>query len=455
MRKRFKRILMGKRPTYRSTQRQFEQYFQKELTSSEEHSLEKKALEDSFEFQAMEGWEAHSPKDLTQDLNHLRKRLSEQVVQKKRKILPYWQIAAAIAVLLISSFSLWSLVQSPSSTDTLAMNEEKEATSPPSPPVSEKQIEVLESKEVAIDEAKNKEIEAQEAQRKAEINRNQSRQRTIATSPPPEPKKAPTPEPVKEDDLVVFTAPITEEETGLFEEEEESGFFNAEPTIENESYSSVGATTRGTVEFTSGNLSSTPTNANQVSGRVTDVIRGDALLAISVELQGTDLQTTTDFDGYYQLEIPDSLDSPVLVFSANGYETTTVEVTNESQINIVLKEEAVSFPVVALQSQPASRSSIRNREATPVRGYDEYERYLNDNLKVPEQALQRGTKGKVVLHVTIENSGDIGAIKVQRSIGDGCDEEAIRLVKEGPSWQPALVDGETQQSEVKVKIKFP
>ena len=43
---------------------------------------------------------------------------------------------------------------------------------------------------------------------------------------------------------------------------------------------------------------------------------------------------------------------------------------------------------------------------------------------------------------------------VLEGLGHGCDEEAIRLVKEGPKWQPAKANGTPMKADGFQEIKF-
>ena len=56
--------------------------------------------------------------------------------------------------------------------------------------------------------------------------------------------------------------------------------------------------------------------------------------------------------------------------------------------------------------------------------------------------------------MNLDSTGAITSIEIKRNLGFGCDEEAIRLVKEGPGWEPAIKDGLNIASSVRVKVKF-
>jgi TonB family protein len=68
--------------------------------------------------------------------------------------------------------------------------------------------------------------------------------------------------------------------------------------------------------------------------------------------------------------------------------------------------------------------------------------------------LARKIKGKVTITFTVTTSGSLTDFNVVRGLGYGCEEEVVRLVKEGPVWSPSLEDDIPVESEVRVKLKF-
>ncbi len=80
-----------------------------------------------------------------------------------------------------------------------------------------------------------------------------------------------------------------------------------------------------------------------VSGTVTEQSSGDPLPGVSIQIQGTQQGTTTDFDGKYMID--NVKDASVLEFSYMGYMTQTVSVTSNT-INVALLESAESLDEV-------------------------------------------------------------------------------------------------------------
>ncbi len=74
-------------------------------------------------------------------------------------------------------------------------------------------------------------------------------------------------------------------------------------------------------------------------------------------------------------------------------------------------------------------------------GMNELMKYLKKNVKYPPAAQRANISGRVVLQFVVEKDGSVGQIKVLKSVGFGCDEEAIRVVKSMPKWSPGRQNG--------------
>lgn len=61
-------------------------------------------------------------------------------------------------------------------------------------------------------------------------------------------------------------------------------------------------------------------------------------------------------------------------------------------------------------------------------GKEALKKYIRENLVYPEEALKRKIQGMVHLIAEIDDNGDVTRVEVQKGIGAGCDEEAVRLI---------------------------
>ena len=78
-------------------------------------------------------------------------------------------------------------------------------------------------------------------------------------------------------------------------------------------------------------------------------------------------------------------------------------------------------------------------------------KYIGQNTKYPQKAMDAGIQGRVYVTFVVERDGQITGVKVLRGIGGGCDEEAVRVVKSMPRWEPGKDNGKP----VRVKFNLP
>lgn len=92
--------------------------------------------------------------------------------------------------------------------------------------------------------------------------------------------------------------------------------------------------------------------------------------------------------------------------------------------------------------------------AVPVGGLDAYAQYLADKQQYPTAALQRGAAGTVTVTFVVEKSGGISNAEVAAPLDPELDAEALRLIKAGPRWTPAMHKGGKVRQRVTVPISF-
>jgi protein TonB len=80
--------------------------------------------------------------------------------------------------------------------------------------------------------------------------------------------------------------------------------------------------------------------------------------------------------------------------------------------------------------------------------------YLQKTMRYPAVARENGTQGKVIVSFVCERDGSLTDIHVTRGIGDGCDEEAARVIKASPKWSPGIQNGRPVRVAYSVPISF-
>jgi len=103
-----------------------------------------------------------------------------------------------------------------------------------------------------------------------------------------------------------------------------------------------------------------------------------------------------------------------------------------------------------VNTNEVASSYLRKNVSFPG-GQSELEQFLNLNLRYPNKAIENKISGEVIVSFLLDEKGDISAAMILKSLGYGCDEEALRVVGLMPRWEPAVLDGEP----IKVKYILP
>ncbi|RLD59252.1 MAG: hypothetical protein DRJ05_06685 [Bacteroidetes bacterium] len=81
-------------------------------------------------------------------------------------------------------------------------------------------------------------------------------------------------------------------------------------------------------------------------------------------------------------------------------------------------------------------------------------KYLVENIKYPEEARKNGVQGRVFVTFVVEEDGKLSDVKILKGIGGGCDEEAVRVIKDMPEWEPGKQKGKAVRVQFNMPIMF-
>ena len=122
-----------------------------------------------------------------------------------------------------------------------------------------------------------------------------------------------------------------------------------------------------------------------------------------------------------------------------------VEITDESAIEEIVFEEPVEEEV--------ADEVFTIVEQMPVfpGGREAFYQYVQNNFKYPSQARRMGIEGRVFVQFVVEKKGNITEVQAVRGIGAGCNQEAVRIIKNMPKWKA----GKQRGKAVKVRMILP
>jgi TonB family protein len=206
-----------------------------------------------------------------------------------------------------------------------------------------------------------------------------------------------------------------------------------------------------------------------ISGTVISSDDGQPIPGASVIVKGTTRGVITDIEGKFSIDAgTDS--SLMLVASFIGMEREEIKSKPDTTILIAMNNNASSLDEVVVvgygtskkQDQTGSVVTINNDDnkntydhspPQPITGNKNFREYIESNIRYPADVKEK-TKETVVIGMTVLSNGTIANLKVIKSPSQAFSDEAIRLIKEGPSWKPATVNGIPRNEDVKVRIVF-
>jgi TonB family protein len=85
---------------------------------------------------------------------------------------------------------------------------------------------------------------------------------------------------------------------------------------------------------------------------------------------------------------------------------------------------------------------------------DAFLTFLNMNMHYPESAETDSIEGRVIVQFVVEKDGNLSNYDVLQSPDDRLTEEAMRVLRMMPRWQPGQQNGRKVRCRYKVPFKF-
>jgi TonB family protein len=149
--------------------------------------------------------------------------------------------------------------------------------------------------------------------------------------------------------------------------------------------------------------------------------------------------TYTDINGRFNLVSSDSILN--VQIKSLGYVSDNYKLSplNAQTGDLILKEDENAKKQKLAQNRKVV-NSLSKKDSTEIEepevGWGFYNTYVANNIKIPDDVRKQNNNKDVELSFDINNAGRPVNIKVTKSSGcKACDDEAIRLLKEGPKWK--------------------
>ncbi len=113
----------------------------------------------------------------------------------------------------------------------------------------------------------------------------------------------------------------------------------------------------------------------------------------------------------------------------------------ETPEEMLKKNPNAAIPFSVVENKPTFNDSDAN----------EFSKWVSEQVKYPQDAIDANVQGKVVLQFTVNKEGQVEDVKVLHGVSETLDAEAVRVVSSSPKWEPGSMNG----TPVNVKYIFP
>jgi len=417
------------------------------------HELERRALDDPFLADAIEGFENASG-DQGTNLADLTDRLNQRTEKKVRKIIPWIPLSAAASILIVLGAGIWFF------TNRSDKAELKRAVAQ-DVVVKKKEAPTASNSDIAADTLKveKAKVMAQASEPKAKVARGAkiNLKATVQADEKEELKESPPA--LSEVAVAKASAPAAVDQSANADKADKAYEYkylsskkdslgaNDMLVSDISKKKSINATTvkhKGLpstptlLQSRVDGVSVTPDDNHTVTGTVTGN-DGLPLTGATVKVQGRNFGVVTDANGKFTLQ--DVPKGQTLSVNYIGFSGKKVKADQDS-MRISLDPNNTSLAEVVVTKE--AENTVQN--AHPRDGWKSYNDYLDKNAQSPD-----GKTGKEKVSFIVAPDGSLSQFKVVKSLSDDADKKAVSLISTGPAW---VGNADGKAKEVTVTVKF-
>jgi protein TonB len=135
----------------------------------------------------------------------------------------------------------------------------------------------------------------------------------------------------------------------------------------------------------------------------------------------------------------------------------TQEEVKETQVSTVTQEgskDIVDVPEDPVVVEEDKVFTVVEEMPTFPGGEEKLFDYLRKNIKFPPVARENGIQGRVFVTFVVDKDGKVKEAKILRGIGGGCDEEALRVIRNMPDWKAGKQNGRAVSVQYNLPVNF-
>jgi hypothetical protein len=416
---------------------QIRKYLNGELDARAMHEMEKRALDDPFLADALEGF-GQTASDQQHNLGELTGRMQQRIAPKERRIIPWMNMSIAALVLLALGAGIWFFNSKPAADKTIRVAQviKPERAAPDT-------LTTLAPVAAVTSAGDTNQVKLKQASPRTSSGKNTrvATQQLAAIAA----DKAPVPSEPENNSMAEIEEiykpkkdSIAANEVAVMDMKKQSQSLK-EVAGKPRHPDAVDALVQSRVDGVS------VTSSKTITGTV---IGSDGLpiTGATVKVMGRNFGVITDAKGKFALS--DVSGDQTIAVNFIGYSPKKIKINNKDSLNINLvpTNNSLSEVVVAGYGTVKKDDETGSTEAHPKEGWAALNNYLKKNAQLPD-----GSTGKVRLSFMVAADGSLSQFKIIKSLSDAADKKAVDLITNGPAW---IGGTDRKPKEVKISVKF-
>jgi hypothetical protein len=428
-------------------------YLAGELDAHAMHELERRALDDPFLADAIEGY-GQVRHDQQKNLGDLSARLRVRADKKVRVLTLRMQLSIAASLLVIIGIGAWLVTRNQNAKQAELKQVAVNVPSAPKPGQPALSAPTQPAPQVADTVVKEKATGVN----RYRVSAVTPPQADAATSQPPAVAELQVVKPDTNMNIAAAKAPPSSNgyfSTGV--NKAAAPQFKSSPGASDAVMRSLNAN-KTAAKKPRPMVPETLLNAHEENLNVQPAMRGNHSILVGqvtgndqpivgaiVKLSGADFGVVTDVNGRFVMHnIPDNKSLEV---KSLGYATKQVKLNGRDSIAVLLEPNVSSLAeVTIIEPNNNNDKSSGSAGVHPGAGWKALNTYLDKNAVSPD-----GKSGKVLLSFTVNGRGGLSGFTVAQSLSPSADQKAIDLISNGPAWA-GNIDG--QPYVVTVTVSF-
>lgn len=124
----------------------------------------------------------------------------------------------------------------------------------------------------------------------------------------------------------------------------------------------------------------------------------------------------------------------------------------DNAVYVALKKDGANFSTLSDRSKMQGEVFVIVEDQPQYDGgMDAFYQYVAREMTYPKAARQHGVEGTVNVQFVVEKDGTLSNVIAAQGIGSGCDEEAVRVVRNAKAFKP----GSQRGKKVRVRMSMP